>query len=49
MDLLNTAAQDIRKISHALMPSALERLGLVDAVQQFCTSMQSSAGFEIDF
>ncbi|MCC6582666.1 MAG: hypothetical protein IT271_03095, partial [Chitinophagales bacterium] len=33
----------------ALMPSALERLGLIDAVQQFCTSMQSSAGFEIDF
>lgn len=49
LDLLNTASQDIRKISHALMPSALERLGLVDAVQQFCTSMQSSAGFEIDF
>ena len=49
LDLLNTASQDIRKISHALMPSALERLGLIDAVQQFCTSMQSSAGFEIDF
>ncbi len=49
LDLLNTASQDIRKISHALMPSALERLGLIDAVEQFCTSMQSSAGFEIDF
>jgi signal transduction histidine kinase len=31
------------------MPSALERLGLIDAVEQFCTSMQASAGFEIDF
>jgi two-component system NarL family sensor kinase len=49
LDLLNTASQDIRKISHALMPSALERLGLIDAVEQFCTSMQASAGFEIDF
>ena len=49
LDLLNTASQDIRKISHALMPSALERLGLIDAVEQFCTSMQASADFEIDF
>lgn len=49
LNLLNTASQDIRKISHALMPSALERLGLIDAVEQFCTSMQASAGFEIDF
>ena len=31
------------------MPSALERLGLIDAVEQFCTSMQTSASFEIDF
>lgn len=49
LDLLNTASQDIRKISHALMPSALERLGLIDAVEQFCTQMQSSGNFEIDF
>lgn len=48
LNLLNTASQDIRKISHALMPSALERLGLIDAVEQFCTSMHASAGFEID-
>ncbi len=49
LDLLNTASQDIRKISHALMPSALERLGLIDAVEQFCTQMQNSGNFEIDF
>ena len=49
LDLLNTASQDIRKISHALMPSALERLGLIDAVEQFCTQMQTSGNFEIDF
>jgi signal transduction histidine kinase len=49
LDLLNTASQDIRKISHALMPSALERLGLIDAVEQFCTQMQTTGNFEIDF
>lgn len=49
LDLLNTASQDIRKISHALMPSALERLGLIDAVEQFCNQMQNSGNFEIDF
>ena len=49
LDLLNTASQDIRKISHALMPSALERLGLIDAVEQFCSQMQTSGNFEIDF
>ncbi|HUM51587.1 MAG TPA: sensor histidine kinase [Chitinophagales bacterium] len=49
LSLLNTASQDIRKISHALMPSALERLGLIDATEQFCTQMQQSANIEIDF
>ena len=49
LNLLNTASQDIRKISHALMPSALERLGLIDATEQFCTQMQQSANIEIDF
>ncbi len=49
LNLLNTASQDIRKISHALMPSALERLGLIDAAEQFCTQMQVSGDFEVDF
>ncbi len=49
MQLLNTTTQDIRKISHALMPSALERLGLVEAVEQFCLQAQQSAQLEIDF
>ena len=49
LDLLNTTAQDIRKISHALMPSALERLGLIDALTQFCTQMQHNAHLDIDF
>lgn len=49
LDLLNTTSQDIRKISHALMPTALERLGLVEAVQQFCLQMQQSTNIEIDF
>ena len=49
LDLLNTTSQDIRKISHALMPSALERLGLLDALEQFCMQIQHSSGIEIDF
>lgn len=49
LDLLNTASQDIRKISHALMPSALERLGLVEALEQFCGQAEKSGHLEIDF
>lgn len=49
LELLNTTSQDIRKISHALMPSALERLGLIDALEQFCTQVQHSSNIEIDF
>lgn len=49
LELLNTASQDIRKISHALMPSALERLGLTEATAQFCHAMESSSRMEIDF
>ncbi len=49
VDLLNTTSQDIRKISHALMPSALERLGLNAALEQFCTQLQQTGNIEIDF
>ncbi len=49
LDLLNTASQDIRKISHALMPSALERLGLVEALEQFCGQAEKSGNLQIDF
>lgn len=49
MNLLNSTTQDIRRISHALMPSALERLGLVEAVAQFCTQAAQSSKLDIDF
>lgn len=49
LDLLNTTSQDIRKISHALMPTSLERLGLVEALTQFCTQIEHSTAIEVDF
>lgn len=47
--LLDTVSSEARKISHNLMPEMLSRLGLVEAVRQFCTQMSASGPLTIDF
>jgi signal transduction histidine kinase len=39
MDMLDASVQEMRRVSHNLMPDALSRFGLKPAVDDFCRSM----------
>ena len=49
MDLLDNAIKDTRLISHDLMPSALERFGLVKAMEDLVYRTSNNVSLEIDF
>ncbi|MEL6926468.1 MAG: triple tyrosine motif-containing protein, partial [Bacteroidota bacterium] len=47
-EMINYASSEIRKISHDLMPGALERFGLVAAVQDLAQQMRTLHGLEVN-
>lgn len=49
VELLDTTSSEARKISHNLMPGALVKFGLVEALQDFCNNISSSNSLKIDF
>ncbi len=46
--LVDSAKQEIRRISYNLMPSVLNDFGISDAVQNLCTVMSQNTNIEID-
>ncbi|MEL7163689.1 MAG: ATP-binding protein, partial [Bacteroidota bacterium] len=48
-ELLDQAAEDVRRIAHDLMPGALEKLGLVDATEEFIADQASATGPKVHF
>jgi two-component system, NarL family, sensor kinase len=49
LSLLDNAIIDLRKVAQNLMPEALLKFGLYEALRDFCDTMQSSSGSEIIF
>ncbi len=49
LELLDTTSSEARKIAHNLMPEALNRFGLIDALRDFCNNISNSATLSIDF
>ena len=49
VDLLDTTSSEARKISHNLMPGALVKFGLVEALNDFCNNIGGSNSFAIEF
>jgi two-component system NarL family sensor kinase len=47
--LVNEVTQDMRDISHALMPSAIVDFGLVTALENMCRKANESENIKIDF
>jgi signal transduction histidine kinase len=45
MDMLDDSVQEMRRVSHNLMPDTLSRAGLKPAVDDFCRSMSSQIVF----
>jgi len=46
--LVDSAKQEVRRISYNLMPSVLNDFGIADAVQNLCTVMSQNTNIEID-
>lgn len=49
LELLDTTSSEARKISHNLMPGALVKFGLVEALQDFCNNISTSNSLKIEF
>lgn len=49
IDLLDSAIQELRTISHNLMPSSLEQLGLSSALKELCKIMSTTNHIQIHY
>ncbi|NOU38378.1 MAG: tetratricopeptide repeat protein [Ferruginibacter sp.] len=47
LSMLDNTIADLRKVAHNLMPEALVKFGLQDAVSDFCNSIQSSTNLKV--
>lgn len=45
--LIDMAAEDLRRIAHNMMPEVLQKLGLVQALKDFCNSVNAKDSLEI--
>lgn len=41
LDLINNASDELRKVAHNMMPEVLMKVGLVEALQDFCNNISS--------
>jgi signal transduction histidine kinase len=46
-ELVDTAAKEVRRIAHNMMPEVLIKLGLLQAVQEFCNSISASRQVQV--
>ncbi|MEZ4778683.1 MAG: histidine kinase [Flavobacteriaceae bacterium] len=49
LDLLDTAIADLRKVAHNLMPEALTKYGLYDALRDYCNNVQTATDIQINY
>lgn len=49
LKMLDTTISDLRKVAHNLMPEALVKFGLNDALRDFCNSIQSSSSIIVEY
>jgi two-component system, NarL family, sensor kinase len=47
ISMLDNTIADLRKVAHNLMPEALVKFGLDEAVKDFCSSIQSSSNLKV--
>lgn len=49
LTMLDTTIADLRKVAHNLMPEALVKFGLDEALRDFCNSIQSTTFMKVDY
>ena len=47
--LIDEAAQEVRRIAHNMVPGVLIRFGLIPAIQTLCETIQQSGKLEVEF
>ncbi len=47
LDLINNASDELRKVAHSMMPEVLMKVGLVEALQDFCSNISSGGLLKI--
>lgn len=49
LDLINNASDELRKVAHNMMPEVLMKVGLIEALQDFCSNISSGKLLKITF
>ncbi|MEO5563030.1 MAG: sensor histidine kinase [Chitinophagaceae bacterium] len=49
LDLINNAADELRKVAHNMMPEVLMKVGLAEALQDFCNNISSGKLLTVTF
>lgn len=49
LNMLDTTIADLRKVAHNLMPEALVKFGLDEALRDFCNSIQAATTIKVDY
>ncbi len=49
LSMLDTTIADLRKVAHNLMPEALVKFGLNDALKDFCSTIQLASNISVDY
>lgn len=49
LNMLDSTITDLRKVAHNLMPEALVKFGLDEALRDFCNSIQSATTIKVDY
>jgi two-component system, NarL family, sensor kinase len=49
MELINNASDELRKVAHNMMPEVLMKVGLVEALRDFCSNISSGKLLKINF
>lgn len=49
LTMLDTTIADLRKVAHNLMPEALVKFGLDEALRDFCNSIESATSIKVDY
>ncbi len=49
LDLINNAADELRKVAHNMMPEVLMKLGLAEAIREFCNNITAGKSLLITF
>ena len=47
-DLINEASDELRKVAHNMMPEVLMKLGLVEALKDFCNNINAGKRFHLN-